>query len=104
MGIYSIQFVDAISSGARIKSNVTVEGYLEVDILDGRNNVVKTYTYEPYIEEFQNKEIAFMDSTEHDAVYWWIKAKVDSGEWPKSCISMYFPAFSILDMRSQSIF
>lgn len=55
--------------------------FVKVHIFDNRGKEVKTYTYEPYIEGFEGQTIPFIDSTEHDACYWWVKEKVDSGEW-----------------------
>ncbi|MDP2928640.1 MAG: class I SAM-dependent methyltransferase [Candidatus Omnitrophota bacterium] len=86
MGIHSETFTAAIASGNSIKTEVTTDGFLEVNVYAGQSdnsNLVRIYTYEPYIKGFEGSNIAFMDSTEHDAVYWWTQENADSGKWQK---------------------
>jgi len=82
MGIHSETFTDIIANGGRIETEITDDGFLKVNIYDGETSI-KTYTFELYIDHFESSDIAFMDSTEHDACYWWIKEKADSGVWEK---------------------
>lgn len=45
-------------------------------------------TTETYIRSFKNVETT--DSTSHDFMYYWVKSKTDSGEWPKDIIVINF--------------
>ncbi len=45
-------------------------------------------TKEIYIRSFKNVETT--DSTSHDFMYYWVKSKTQSGEWPKDIIVINF--------------
>ena len=47
-----------------------------------------TSTSETYIRGFKNVETT--DSTSHDFMYYWVKSKTDSGEWPKDIVVINF--------------
>lgn len=45
-------------------------------------------TNETYIRGFKNVETT--DSTSHDFMYYWVKSKIDSGEWSKDLVVINF--------------
>ena len=98
MGIHSATLTDAIDRG-HIETEVTDDGFLKVHVYNAEGELVKTYTFESYIDHFEGSDIAFMDSTEHDAMYRWINKKTDSGDWDKNYTVINFDFHSDDDME-----
>ncbi|MDD5681094.1 MAG: hypothetical protein PHI59_07615, partial [Candidatus Omnitrophica bacterium] len=75
------EILDALTDGNSLRVKKIPDSTVGVGIYNTEGELIKICVYEKYIKGFENKNIAFMDSSKHDAVYYWIESKVDSGEW-----------------------
>ncbi|MHC4113952.1 MAG: HEAT repeat domain-containing protein, partial [Planctomycetota bacterium] len=89
-GLIETGLLDAIADGDSVRKEVTKDGLTKHHVYDKEGNLVKTYTYEPYVDSFQGQTIAFMDSTEHNVMYQWLEEKTESGEWQNDCTVINF--------------
>ncbi|MBN1872099.1 MAG: hypothetical protein JW800_05945 [Candidatus Omnitrophica bacterium] len=75
------EILDTARKFDNTRIEVTSYGLVNLYVYDEAGDLIKTYTYEPYIKGFENSEISFTDSTNHDSCYYWVKDNVDSGRW-----------------------